>query len=223
MATITRDVRTRQVRSGVRVEAASFAWMVAEAAVAIGAGIVARSILLSAFGADSVIELVAGGMLLWRLSTEARGGSVERVEQAEGRAAWVTGIALVLLCVYIVASAALGLLLHGRTEGSAVGIILALSALVLMPLLARRKRTIADQIGSAALRGDAACSVTCAYMAATLLVGLLLTSALGWWWTDGLAALALLYWLVPEAREALDGARAGRAACARGDDDCRDD
>ena len=223
MATLTQDLHASQVRSGVRIEAASFAWMVVEAAVAIGAGIVARSILLTAFGADSVIELVTGGILLWRLSTEARGGSVERVEQAERRAAWVTGGALVLLCAYVVASSVFGLVTRGHSEGSVVGIVLALSALFIMPVLARRKRAIADQIGSAALRGDAACSVTCAYMAATLLVGVVLTTALGWWWADSLAALALLYWLVPEAREALDGARSGRAACACGDDDCRDD
>ena len=223
MATVAQNLRASQVRSGVRIEAYSFAWMVVEAAVAIAAGVAAQSVLLTAFGADSIIELVTGGILLWRLSTEARGGSVERVEQAERRAAWVTGIALVLLCVYVVASAVFGLVTHGHSEGSIVGILLAVSALAIMQILARRKRLIANQIGSAALRGDAACSVTCAYMAATLLVGLVLTTTLGWWWADSLAALALLYWLVPEAREALDGARAGRAACTCGDDDCCDD
>ncbi len=135
----------------------------------------------------------------------------------------MTGIALVLLCVYVVASSVVGLVTRGHSDGSSVGILLAGAALVIMPVLARRKRAIADQIGSAALRGDAACSVTCAYMAATLLAGLVLTTTFGWWWADSVAALALLYWLVPEAREALDGARAGRAACACGDDDCCDD
>lgn len=215
--------RSSFVCSGLRVELISCGWMVVEAAVALGAGILARSVLLTAFGADSVIELVTGGILLWRLATEARGGAVARVEHAERRAAWVTGIALVALCFYVVVTTALGLLTHGRPEGSTVGILLAVSALAIMPLLAHRKRVLADQIRSPALRGDAACSVTCAYMAATLLVGLLLTTAFGWWWADSAAALALLYWLIPEARDALEGARAGRAACSCGDDDCHDD
>src|SRR5438552_2383482 len=77
--------------------------------------------------------------------------------------------------------------------------------------------------GSGALRGDAACAITCAYMAGMLPVGLALSAGFGWWWADGLAALALLYWLVPEAGEALEGARAGRAGCACGGDDCRAD
>jgi hypothetical protein len=65
---------------------------------------------------------------------------------------------------------------------------------------------------------DAACSVTCAYMAGTLLAGLALNALFGWWWADSLAALALLHWLVPVAREALEGARAGRATCDCGGD-----
>ena len=143
-----------------------------------------------------------------------------RVERAENRAAWVTGIGLILLCLYILVSAGAGLLLHDRPEASPVGIGLALAAVVGMPLLAWRKRAIAARLDSAALRGDAACSMTCAYMAATLLVGLVLTAALGWWWADSVAALAFLYWLQGEAREALDGARAGRGGCGCGDPSC---
>ena len=74
-------------------------------------------------------------------------------------------------------------------------------------------------IDSAALRGDAACSIPCAYMAGALLVGLVLTAVLGWWWADSVAALRLLYWLQREARAALAGARAGRG-CRCGDDAC---
>jgi divalent metal cation (Fe/Co/Zn/Cd) transporter len=86
-----------------------------------------------------------------------------------------------------------------------------------MPVLARRKRAIATRIDSAALRGDAACSITCAYMAGALLTGLVLTMAAGWWWADSVAALALLYWLGREAREVLAGALAGHGACSCAD------
>jgi hypothetical protein len=81
--------------------------MIVEAAIALGAGILARSVLLTAFGLDSVIELVTGGALLWRLTTEARRGSLERVKRAENRAAWIVGLGLILLCVYIVGTAML--------------------------------------------------------------------------------------------------------------------
>lgn len=212
--------RKRASSAGARIEVISNGWMVIEAAVAIGAGIVAHSVLLTAFGIDSVLELVTGVALLWRLLIEARQGDLERVERAENRAAWITGVGLTLLCVYIVILGVGELLIRHRAESSPLGLGVALVALGLMPWLAWRKRDIAARLGSAALRGDAACSITCAYMAAALFVGLALNALLGWWWADGIAALALLFWLVPEAREALEGARTGRAACGCGDDAC---
>ncbi len=212
--------RAAAVQAGMRIELVTVAWMLVEAVVAISGGLLARSVLLTAFGIDSVIELVTGGVLLWRLTTEARGGVLERVRQAENRAAWVTGGGLVLLCVYVVGVAALSLFTGNKPEDAPVGIALALGALIIMPLLAWRKGALAARLNSAALRGDAACSITCAYMAATMLVGLVLNAVLGWWWADSLAALALLYWLIPEARAALEGARAGRGGCCDDKDRC---
>ena len=214
--------RVQAVWSGVQIEVITFGWMIVEAIVAIAAGILARSVLLTAFGLDSVIELVTGGVLLWRLVTEARGVSLGRLEQVENRAAWVVGISLALLCVYVVVTSVAGLLTSVHAAESPMGIVLSVAALLIMPLLAWRKRAIAAQLGSSALRGDAACSITCAYMAGALLVGLALNAAFGWWWADSLAALALLYWLVPEAREALESARTGHAACVCCADQCED-
>ncbi len=91
-----------------------------------------------------------------------------------------------------------------------------------MPLLWQGKLRVAKRIGSAALRADAACSVTCAYMSLTLLAGLLLNRLFGWWWADPLAALALVYFLVQEGREALHEARTGET-CSCGDEECFDD
>lgn len=214
--------RAAQVRAGVRIEVVTIAYMAVEAAVALGAGVLARSVLLTAFGLDSLIELVTGGVLLWRLLAEARGGALDGVERAERRAAWVTAVGLVLLCAYVVATAAAALALRAKPDPSLAGLALAVVAVVLMPLLAWRKRDIAARLDSAALRGDAACSLTCAAMAGALLVGLALNAAFGWWWADPLAALALLYWLGREARGAMAGARAGRAGCGCGDDACHD-
>lgn len=206
--------------AGVRIETITVAWMSVEAAVAIGAGVAAHSALLVAFGVDSVLELVTGAALLWRLWTERRGATLARVERAERLAAWITGVGLALLCVYIVTVALLDLFTQTTSSTSVAGLALAAVAVVGMPALAWRKRVIARQLNSAALRGDAACSLTCAYMAGALLVGLGLHALLGWWWVESVALLAFLYWLIPEAREALEGARAGRGACSCGDDAC---
>ena len=208
--------RARALNAGVRIEQLTIGWMAIEAAVAVGAGLAAGSVLLTAFGIDSVIELATGGILLWRLLAEAGDHRLEGVERAERVAAWVTGVALALLCAYIVAMAVAGLLARAEPQRSYAGIVVAIVAAIGMPLLARRKREIADRIGSAALRADAACSITCAYMAGTLLIGLGLNVAFHWWWADSVAALGLLCWLQREAREALDAARTRSSVCTCG-------
>jgi divalent metal cation (Fe/Co/Zn/Cd) transporter len=210
----------RAARAGVRIEQITVGWMIVEAALSIGAGIVAHSLLLIAFGLDSAIELVTAVILLWRLSVQARGASLARVEEAERRSAWVVALALIGLCVYIVASVAIGLYTRERPDTSLLGLAVAAAAVIGMPLLARRKRQLATRLDSAALRGDAACSMTCAAMAGTLFVGLALSALFGWWWAESVAALAFLVWLIPEAWEALEGARTGKAACTCADDDC---
>jgi len=92
-----------------------------------------------------------------------------------------------------------------------------LTSMVGMPLLARAKTAVAESIGSPALKGDAACSITCAYMAATLLGGLALNALFGWWWADPIAALGIVYFLVREGREAWSG-----EGCCCEEDCCSD-
>jgi divalent metal cation (Fe/Co/Zn/Cd) transporter len=208
--------RAAVVRTGARVEVFTVLWMVVEAAVSIGAGILAGSALLTAFGIDSVIELVSGAILLWRLLVEARGGDAERVEQAEHRAAWVVFISLALLCVYVLATSIYGLITKAQPESSLAGIIITAAAVLVMPWLAFTKRRIAARIDSGALRGDADSSLTCGYMAATVLVGLLLNALFHWWWVEDVAGLVFLVWLVQETREVLEEMREGRDD---GDDD----
>src|SRR5450631_429993 len=213
--------RKGDVRQGIKIELVTIVWMVIEASVAITVGFATHSVSLQGFGIDSIVELIAGGILLWRLLVEQRGGSVERVELAERRAAWVTAISLFALAVYIVGDSALTLLTRTKPEASWWGFGLAVAAAIIMPLLWQSKLRIAGRIGSTALKADAACSVTCAYMSLTLLAGLLLNRFFGWWWADPLAALFLVYFLVQEGREALHEARTGET-CSCGDDACED-
>jgi divalent metal cation (Fe/Co/Zn/Cd) transporter len=202
--------RAASVRTGVRVEVFTVLWMILEAAVSVGAGIRAGSALLTAFGIDSVIELVSGAILLWRLALEARGEETEQVERAEHRAAWVVAIALVLLCLYVLLTAIYGLITRARPEGSLVGIVIAAAAVVVMPLLGVTKRRLAARLESGALRGDAASSFTCGYMAATVLLGVGLNTLFHWWWAEDVAALIFLFWLVGETREAFEEVQEGR-------------
>jgi divalent metal cation (Fe/Co/Zn/Cd) transporter len=199
--------RAALVRTGMRIEIFTVLWMIVEAVVSIGAGVLARSALLTAFGIDSVVELVSGAILLWRLSVEARGETTEQVERAEHRAAWVVAVSLALLCVYVLATAVYGLLTRSHPDSSPSGIAISIAALVVMPGLGLTKRRLATRLDSAALRGDADNSFTCGYMAGAVLLGVGLNALFGWWWAEDIASLLFLFWLVGETREALEEAR----------------
>ncbi|MCL6600326.1 MAG: cation transporter [Alicyclobacillus macrosporangiidus] len=204
------------VKKGVIIELISVVWMIIEAGVAIGSGIIAHSLSLVAFGADSIIELIAGGVLLWRLTIETNRVSLARVKQAEKVSSWVVGIALLLLAVYIVLASVDKLWTHQGAESSYVGISLAIASGIIMPYLSRAKKRIGSEIGSKALRSDGACSIVCAYMAWTVLGGVVLTALFGWWWVDSIAALALVYFVVKEGWEAVQEARGNEHACGCG-------
>jgi len=195
------------VRAGVRLEVFTVAWMAVEAVLAIGAGISARSVLLTAFGFDSVIELLSGVTLLWWLSAEARGSPTSQIEGMERRATQISAALLVLLSGYLVFTGVGGLVLHLHPEGSALGVLVSAAAVVVMPLLAWRKRRVNATLGSAALRADIAETLTCAYMAAATLAGTALNLLVGWWWAEYAAALVLLVFVVMETREAIEAAR----------------
>src|ERR1700730_3172847 len=202
--------RAGALAAGLRLEVATIAWMTGEAALALVAGLMARSVLLAAFGLDSVIELVSGLVLLWRLSAESRGAGIDRVERLEISTARISAALLLLLCAFVVLVSAAGLIAGFRPADSVLGLAVALGAVVAMPVLALAKTRANRVIGSASLRADIAETLTCAYMAGVTLAGVALSMLFALWWVQYLCALALLIWLVPETREAFAAARGGQ-------------
>src|SRR5258708_18555215 len=171
-------------RRGLTIEAITIVWMVIEAAVAIGVGVTTRSGAALAFGVDSLIELGSAGVLVWRLRAESDQRSQSEVDAIERKAGRFVGGALFALAGYVVLQSIATLVLRVAPEPSFLGIALALAATIGMPVLARVKRGVAESIGSPALKGDAACSITCAYMAATLLRGPTRNALFSWWWAE---------------------------------------
>jgi divalent metal cation (Fe/Co/Zn/Cd) transporter len=193
--------RQKLIRQAFWLEWLSVGWMAIEAAVAIASGIVAHSITLIAFGIDSVIELASAGVLIWRLSGELRLGH-EVSEAVEGTARRIAGGLLLALAAYVVTAAGWSLWRGQGETFSWPGLAVALLAIPIMLVLARRKRVLADQLGSPALRADAAESAACLWLSITVVVGLLAQLAFGAWWIDAATSLAILWFLVKEGREA---------------------
>ena len=199
---------TRSVLQQARVaQWLTVGWMIVEGAVAIGAGIVAHSVALTAFGVDSGIELFSSVVVLRRLLQRTEGDERGSMTGGERTASKLVGFALYALIVYIVLSAVVALVFRFEPEASPIGIGLTITSLAIMAVLWRWRLALADRLGSPALRGDAACSMVCLYMAGVALAGLLLNQFFGLWWADPLAALALVWWIRGEANEALEASR----------------
>jgi divalent metal cation (Fe/Co/Zn/Cd) transporter len=187
------------VQRGRRLEYLTLGWNIGEAAVAIGAGVVAGSTALLGFGIDSLIECLSGSVLLWRLYHGEKG------EQREQQARKLVGISLLILAVYVAYEAADSLIEKEPPAASYVGIGLALLSVVVMPLLARAKRRVAASLGSRAMHADSRQTDICGYLSAILLVGLGANALLGWWWADPAAALAMVPIIGKEGIEAMRG------------------
>jgi divalent metal cation (Fe/Co/Zn/Cd) transporter len=161
-------------------------WHVIEFAIAIAAGLVAGSIALIGFGVDSLVEALAGFVVIW-LFTGARRGSL----RAERRAQQLIALSFYLLAAYVAIEAVRTLLTADKPEASWVGIGLAAFTAPTMPLLAVAKRRIGHKLRSSATVKEAAQTQLCAYLSIALLVGLGANALLGWWWADPIAALVI--------------------------------
>jgi len=184
---------------------ATLAYNVLEAVVAIWSGTVADSIALIGFGLDSGIECAAAVAMLWRLGLESRAADRERIERGERRVGVFIGWTFLALALYVSIEAGLTLWRHEPPATSLAGIALACASLVIMPLVALGKLRAAREIKSSALRSEAKETIACAYLSATLLVGLVANAAAGWWWADPVAALLMVPWLVREGIEGIRG------------------
>jgi divalent metal cation (Fe/Co/Zn/Cd) transporter len=188
--------RDRHVREAMRWCALSVAWAAVAGASAVIAGLEAGAIALVGFGADSATDGAASAVLVWRFHYERSGG--QHVQLVERRAAKAVGTILILIGLYITASAIAALASHSGPDSSTVGVILTAASLLILPTLARAKLRLAAPLHSTALHGDGILSLGGAALAAVTLASLAVKSALGWWWSDAAAALLIAAFLLRE-------------------------
>ena len=178
------------VRRGRWLAWFTIAWNVVEGAAGITAGIAAGSIALVGFGVDSYAEVFAGCVILWRLAKERRGDALSQA--AEQRAVRLIAITFLLIAAGVGAESVRKLLTGAEPDHSRFGIGLAVVSLVVMPLLARAKRRVGEQLGSRAVTADATETTLCVWMSAIVLAGLGLNALFGWWWADPIAGFGIV-------------------------------
>jgi len=189
---LTLDSRLRLIRNGLLVEYASLAWMAVECVVSVYAGVAALSLALLAFGGDSFVELLSSFTVVQHLNSSLRRREAPADHVENKRAEGVTGLLLVSLIPTIGLTAVYSFLSGLRPESSQLGILVAAAAVVIMPILWYKKRSIGAASHCLPLTIDASESSTCFFMSAALLVGLVVNWITGIWWTDYAATLGIL-------------------------------
>jgi divalent metal cation (Fe/Co/Zn/Cd) transporter len=194
--TATAAGQTRLRRRGFWLEYASMAWMTAEAAVAVTAGIAASSVALTGFGLDSVIEFFAAAVVVWQLRDEIAG------QQRETKAVRLIRVTFFALAAYLAVTGVRDLVTGAHPRASVSGLAISAAALLVMPGLAVAKRRTGRALGNRTLVADSAETAFCAATSAATLLGVGLNAWAGWWQADPIAALAIAALAVKEGLEA---------------------
>ena len=178
----------------------SLAWMTAEGAVGLVAGVAAGSLSLVGWALSSVIEGLASVIVIWRFT-----GSRTLSETAETRAQRAVAVSFFLLAPYLVVQAVRDLVTGHASEATLLGIVVTAASVLVMPVLGVAKHRLGRSVGSLATVGEGTQNLMCAAQAAAVLVGLALTATVGWHWVDPVVALILAAWAVREGMEAWEG------------------
>jgi divalent metal cation (Fe/Co/Zn/Cd) transporter len=196
-----REGQGRLERQGRRWEYATTGWNSLEAVVAISSGLAAHSMGLVAFGLDSCVEVFASLVVLWHL-----GGANEQLNPARAhRAMRLIAVAFAALAVYLTGDVIHGLLARTHPASSPVGMAFMAATVAVMFVFAWGKRRTGLALGNRPLVANASMTLLDGCLAASILAALILDSAVGWWWTDPLAAGLVAVVALNAAREAWAG------------------
>jgi len=192
----TPDARhTVLLQRGLWLEYVTLGWNVVGVAVLATAALAAGSIALAGFGLDSLIEIGASTVVVWQLT-----GTAANRERPAMR---LIGGAFIALAIYIVAQAAYVVVSGGRPAASTLGILWTGVTCVTMLALAFGKARTGAALDNPVLKTEGRVTLIDAYLAAAVLLGLVLNAAVGWWWADPLAGLVIVFYGIKEGRAAL--------------------
>ncbi len=185
------------LRRGLYLEYLTLGWNVVGVVIVVAAAVTAHSVALAGFGLDSLIEIFASVIVVWQLTGVN--------QQRERRALRLIGGAFFALALYILGQETFTFIAGIRPTISAGGIAWLTATLIAMLLLTQGKRVTGRQLGNMVLTTEAHVTLIDAYLAAAVLVGLILNAVAGWWWADPLAGLVIVYYGIKEGWAAWQG------------------
>ena len=171
-----------------------------EAIVSIITGVFAGSIALIGFGLDSFMESLSAIVMIWRFRKHGK-VSEEEEQRIEVKAIKLVAYTFFILAPYVLYVSLDKLLSRDIPEPSLVGIIIAATSMIVMPLLFYLKYRTGKAIGSRSLIADSKETLACFFLSFALLVGLSLNYAFGFWQADPIVGIIIALFLVREGYE----------------------
>jgi divalent metal cation (Fe/Co/Zn/Cd) transporter len=186
------DVDIRGLRrAGIGLEVVTLSWNVVGVVLLAVLAYQSSSVALLGFGLDSLIEIGASTVVIWELT----GTNEDRQRTALRLIGW----AFVLLAAYLLVQAAVALLAGHRATPLLGGIGWTALTAVAMFALAWGKHIVGGRLGNPVLVTEARVTLIDGILATSVLLGIALDYALGWWWADPLAGLVIVFYAIREA------------------------
>lgn len=177
------------LRTGLWLSGVSIAWTAVTSVVAIGYGIDAHSVVLVAFGAVGVFDLVGSATLVGHFRHALRHDTIS--ERRERIAHLVVASGLLVVGIATITASAIRLAQSARPDEPLGGLITSAASIGVLALLGSRKRVVGQRIPSRALVTDGSLSLTGSGTATCAVAGLVLSDAFGWSWVDPVSAMGV--------------------------------
>ena len=192
------------MRDALRVSWVCVIWSVVSGAASLTVGVLAGSLSLGGLGASVLVDVISSAVLIWRFRRER--GAGEFPEAAERKAQLVASLGLIVIATALVITGIDHLVVKAHPSTPDLALALAAANLLVLPLLARWKYRVADEVASAALRTDAHITMIGTSTSVLTLLGLGLDRGFGWWWSDAVAGLLIGLVAFDQGRRSLSAA-----------------
>ncbi|MDE3043291.1 MAG: cation transporter [Acidobacteriota bacterium] len=183
------DVTTWRRRAFV-LEWTTLMWNVVGVAVLVIVAWRARSVALTGFGLDSLVEIGASLVVLWDLA--------QRDDRPRDRALRLIGRAFLLIAVYLFVQGSIALATRHHAAHSRVGIAWTAATALVMFSLAAGKTTVGRMLANATVIAEGRVTFVDGVLATSILVGLLANTVLHWWWADPIAGFVVMFYAFRE-------------------------